>query len=220
MENQDPPAFQRKHRRIVLRNSNKILDTGLTTGSSSEISDDESLKRCLSSIIEPSTQNKRLKTSNESLGRFKSGEVVVSVSPLQQQFEPVSLTTPEQQLTSTPIVESQKADVVQASSSTFHSLYDSESSQSEAELEHSVSEKKKLQGKRLSEYTKGLRAKGGIKKPIRKSIKAGLIFPVSRSVQKMKYLFPNDRIQGNSAIFLTAVVEYLAAELLSISGYF
>ena len=51
-----------------------------------------------------------------------------------------------------------------------------------------------------------------------KSQRAGLIFPVSRFLKKMKHMHPNGRVLEKSAIVLTAIVEYLVAELLEISG--
>jgi len=215
MDNQQQhPASSRKHRRIVLRSTptnKRPIDTGLTTASeASEISGDESLKRQLSSIVqgqEDVNNSKRLRA-----------EPASSMSPLPNTYAPVSPVSPDSRLTSSPVVQLKRLEETRATVSPVPALFENESPESEPELEHVVSEKKRMQGRRLGEYMKELRAKGGVKKPIRKSKRAGLIFPVSRFLEKMKRLMPKFRILENSAVFLTGVVEYLTAELLQISG--
>jgi hypothetical protein len=208
---QQHPASARKHRRIVLRTitNKRPIDTGLTTASeASEISGDESLKRQLSSIVQ----------GQEDVNNSKRLRPASSMSPLPNTYAPVSPVSPDSRLTSSPVVQLKRLEESRASASPVPALFENESPESEPELEHVVSEKKRMQGRRLSEYMKELRAKGGVKKPIRKSKRAGLIFPVSRFLEKMKRLMPKFRILENSAVFLTGVVEYLTAELLQISG--
>lgn len=344
---------QEKHRKIVLRHNTKVYDTGFTTGSSSEISDDDSLKRRLSDLVEDSRANKKIKTTprreSGDIGSLTSSpslhidestpekianpiesstpepvvspirpripeeetlEIVISpakvtrlepvVSPIQETLEPVvspvqevsfPVLSPVQetmepvvsrvQETSVPVISPirpstlelepvaipvqptkpdelevlepepfvwhngprtpptpEESDALQSKStepitsaqanvdgilpnypSPVVSLYEFESPESEPEQEvHVVSASKREQGKRLAEYTKKLRASGGMKKPVRKSKRAGLILPVDRILKKMKAFFPNYRVQTNSAVFLTGVIEYLVAELLEISG--
>lgn len=49
--------------------------------------------------------------------------------------------------------------------------------------------------------------------------KAGLVFPVARVHQKLKHLVPaHCRVSTTAAVFLSAVIEYLVAELCVIAG--
>jgi histone H2A len=56
------------------------------------------------------------------------------------------------------------------------------------------------------------------KNRITKSKRAGLIFPVKRIHNQMKSLMPGKKILTDSSIKLAAVLEYLVAELLDVSG--
>ena len=59
---------------------------------------------------------------------------------------------------------------------------------------------------------------GARKKPISGSKKAGVIFPVGRTSRLLKEGRYADRIGQSGPIFLAGVLEYLASEILEISG--
>ncbi|OMJ88383.1 hypothetical protein SteCoe_9702 [Stentor coeruleus] len=63
-----------------------------------------------------------------------------------------------------------------------------------------------------------LKSEGDQSGRIMKSKRAGLIFPVSRVMRLMKKRRYADRISTNSAIGVSAVLEYLTAEILEIAG--
>lgn len=75
-------------------------------------------------------------------------------------------------------------------------------------------------GKDKDKVKKGKKnPKWGKSGKISRSIRAGVNFPVSRLHRMLKpYTTGNMRVSGTSAIFLTAVVEYLAAEVLELAG--
>lgn len=50
------------------------------------------------------------------------------------------------------------------------------------------------------------------------SSKAGLIFPPSRSIRRLRSFSCVSRISPTAGVFCAAVLEYLAAELLEVSG--
>tara|TARA_B100001057_G_scaffold498043_1_gene603904 strand:- start:2190 stop:2561 length:372 start_codon:yes stop_codon:yes gene_type:complete len=56
------------------------------------------------------------------------------------------------------------------------------------------------------------------KKSMSKSQKAGLTFPVSRVNKYMKGNSGLKRVGGSSPIYMTAVIEYVAAEILELAG--
>lgn len=66
---------------------------------------------------------------------------------------------------------------------------------------------------------KGGRGKGDAgAKAVSKSTKAGLQFPVGRIARFMKEGKYSDRIGAGAPVYLAAVLEYLAAEVLELAG--
>lgn len=63
-----------------------------------------------------------------------------------------------------------------------------------------------------------LKSQGDRQGRIMKSKKAGLLFPVSRVMRLMKKRRYADHISTNSAIGVSAVLEYLTAEILEMAG--
>jgi histone H2A len=63
---------------------------------------------------------------------------------------------------------------------------------------------------------KGARAPG--KKAVSKSAKAGLQFPVGRIARYLKKGKYSDRVGAGAPVYLAAVLEYLAAEVLELAG--
>ncbi|KAI3770710.1 hypothetical protein L6452_01851 [Arctium lappa] len=59
---------------------------------------------------------------------------------------------------------------------------------------------------------------GEKKKPVQKSIRAGLQFPVSRVARYLKKGRYSERTGIGAPIYLAAVLEYLAAEVLELAG--
>lgn len=64
--------------------------------------------------------------------------------------------------------------------------------------------------------TKGAGGRGGgeRKKAVRKSVKAGLQFPVGRIARLLKKGRYAQRVGSGAAVYLAAVLEYLAAEVI------
>jgi histone H2A len=56
------------------------------------------------------------------------------------------------------------------------------------------------------------------KKSMSKQAKAGLTLPVSRINRSMKALSKTKRIGGSAPVYMTAVLEYIAAEILELAG--
>ncbi|PQM38718.1 histone H2A [Prunus yedoensis var. nudiflora] len=64
----------------------------------------------------------------------------------------------------------------------------------------------------------GRRAGGPKKKPVSRSVKAGLQFPVGRIGRYLKNGRYSKRIGTGAPVYLAAVLEYLAAEVLELAG--
>ena len=64
----------------------------------------------------------------------------------------------------------------------------------------------------------GKGSKGKRTSPTSRSAKAGLQFPVGRMQRYLRKKIHTRRVGGNSAVYTTAVLEYLCAELLELAG--
>ncbi|XP_072955278.1 probable histone H2A.5 [Typha angustifolia] len=64
----------------------------------------------------------------------------------------------------------------------------------------------------------GRRGGGARKKPVSRSVKAGLQFPVGRIGRYLKMGRYSERVGTGAPIYLAAVLEYLAAEVLELAG--
>ncbi|XP_009374659.2 probable histone H2A.2 [Pyrus x bretschneideri] len=64
----------------------------------------------------------------------------------------------------------------------------------------------------------GRRAGGPKKKPVTRSVRAGLQFPVGRIGRYLKHGRYAQRIGTGAPVYLAAVLEYLAAEVLELAG--
>ncbi|RZC90768.1 hypothetical protein C5167_028606 [Papaver somniferum] len=60
--------------------------------------------------------------------------------------------------------------------------------------------------------------KGGRKKAVTKSAKAGLQFPVGRITRFLKIGRYSRRLGSGAPVYMAAVLEYLAAEVLELAG--
>jgi len=65
---------------------------------------------------------------------------------------------------------------------------------------------------------KGGRGKDAGTKIVSKSVKAGLQFPVGRIARFMKEGKFSDRVGAGAPVYMSAVLEYLAAEVLELAG--
>ena len=65
---------------------------------------------------------------------------------------------------------------------------------------------------------KGGRGKSGSNKPVSRSTKAGLQFPVGRIARFMKHGRYAERVGAGAPVYMAAVLEYLAAEVLELAG--
>lgn len=70
----------------------------------------------------------------------------------------------------------------------------------------------------MSGKGKGGRGKAKNAKSISRSSRAGLQFPVGRVSRFLKKGRYSDRVGGGAPVYLTAVLEYLAAEILELAG--
>ena len=78
---------------------------------------------------------------------------------------------------------------------------------------------KGLSGKGLSgKGAKGTMKGGDKKKPTSRSVKAGLQFPVGRIARYLKVGKYATRVGAGAPVYLAAVLEYLAAEVLELAG--
>ncbi|MED6145446.1 hypothetical protein PIB30_025426 [Stylosanthes scabra] len=64
----------------------------------------------------------------------------------------------------------------------------------------------------------GRRGGGPKKKPVSRSVKAGLQFPVGRIGRYLKKGRYSQRVGTGAPVYLAAVLEYLAAEVLELAG--
>ncbi|VFQ91421.1 unnamed protein product [Cuscuta campestris] len=64
----------------------------------------------------------------------------------------------------------------------------------------------------------GRKAGGPKKKPVTRSIRAGLQFPVGRIGRYLKKGRYAQRVGSGAAVYMAAVLEYLAAEVLELAG--
>ena len=65
---------------------------------------------------------------------------------------------------------------------------------------------------------KGGRGKAGAARPVSRSAKAGLQFPVGRIARFLKQGRYAERIGAGAPVYMAAVMEYLAAEVLELAG--
>ena len=65
---------------------------------------------------------------------------------------------------------------------------------------------------------KGGRGKSSGQRPVSRSSKAGLQFPVGRIARFMKQGRYAERVGAGAPVYLAAVLEYLAAEVLELAG--
>lgn len=64
-----------------------------------------------------------------------------------------------------------------------------------------------------------MQRRGAASKPrVSSSLKAGLVFPVSRVRRHLKGMLPEHRIGAGAAVYLAATLEYLTAEVLELAG--
>lgn len=83
----------------------------------------------------------------------------------------------------------------------------------------SKQELKRESGRKLAQRLAEKRARGEtIKKAVSKSKKAGIFFPVSKFLNKMKKANPRLTVRSVSSVLLTSVIEYLVAEILELAG--
>lgn len=70
-------------------------------------------------------------------------------------------------------------------------------------------------GSKVKKGAAGRRGGGPKKKPVSRSVKAGLQFPVGRIGRFLKKGRYAQRVGAGAPVYLAAVLEYLAAEVLS-----
>ena len=77
---------------------------------------------------------------------------------------------------------------------------------------------KKERGARLQAGLKAARKAGTLKKRVNLTAKAGLQFPVSKFLRKLKKGNYSVRVRKGAAVYAAAVLEYLGAEILELAG--
>lgn len=83
---------------------------------------------------------------------------------------------------------------------------------------HAVNEGTKAVTKYNSSEGPLLHGEGGKAKPVSRSKRAGLQFPVTRVENIMMQLATAERKSGGSAVYLAGVLEYICAEILELGG--
>ncbi|KAK4749229.1 hypothetical protein SAY87_026678 [Trapa incisa] len=73
-------------------------------------------------------------------------------------------------------------------------------------------------GGKRKKGSSGRKGGGPKKKPVSRSIKAGLQFPVGRIGRYLKKGRYSERVGSGAPVYLAAVLEYLAAEVLELAG--
>ncbi|GJS33791.1 histone H2A [Tanacetum coccineum] len=73
-------------------------------------------------------------------------------------------------------------------------------------------------GGKIKKGAAGRKAGGPKKKPVSRSVKAGLQFPVGRLGRYLKKGRYAQRVGTGAPVYLAAVLEYLAAEVLELAG--
>ncbi|CAI9273367.1 unnamed protein product [Lactuca saligna] len=73
-------------------------------------------------------------------------------------------------------------------------------------------------GTKVKKGAAGRKAGGPKKKPVSRSVKAGLQFPVGRLGRFLKKGQYAKRVGSGAPVYLAAVLEYLAAEVLELAG--
>ncbi|KAL0299214.1 UNVERIFIED_CONTAM: putative histone H2A.4 [Sesamum radiatum] len=79
-------------------------------------------------------------------------------------------------------------------------------------------EKEMESGGKVKKGTGGRRGGGPKKKPVSRSVKAGLQFPVGRIGRYLKKGRYSQRVGTGAPVYMAAVLEYLAAEVLELAG--
>merc|ERR1712002_374247 len=78
--------------------------------------------------------------------------------------------------------------------------------------------KQRQLGVKLQEFMKKRRKAGTVEKPRSLSKKSGLVFPVMSVFKKLRKGNYAKAIRKGAAVYLTAVLEYLGAEVLELAG--
>ena len=78
--------------------------------------------------------------------------------------------------------------------------------------------KKQKRGQELSHIVQEMRKSGELKPRRSKQQRAGLIFPVNRVLKQLKEYSTHFRVMTNAGVYMTGVLEYLAAEILDVAG--
>ncbi|KAK5841513.1 hypothetical protein PVK06_003834 [Gossypium arboreum] len=73
-------------------------------------------------------------------------------------------------------------------------------------------------GSKVKKGAGGRKGGGPKKKPVSRSVKAGLQFPVGRIGRYLKKGRYSQRVGTGAPVYLAAVLEYLAAEVLELAG--